>query len=138
MVIKTLIEVLKTIDGVIVVNVQDRKTYPNIEFTISSSLSRLLFVECTEASNIHLNSWINFSVCDKEALENPDLGITYSFRNKNIEVFKDLGSFFVWRLHALGKMQEQQADKYLLIFNGTTIKEKKQLNLWKESSQLPR
>jgi len=129
---KTLIEILKTIDGVIIVKVQDRKTYPSIEFTISSSLSRLLFLECAEASNIHFNSWINFSVCDKKALENPDLGITYSFRDQDIEVFKDLGSFLVWRLHALDKIEEEQANKYLLIFNGATIKEKKQLNIWKE------
>lgn len=84
---------------------------------------------------IHFNSWINFSVCSQNALENSDLGITYCYRDANLEVFKDLGSFLVWRLHALNKIDEQRADKYLLIFNGASIKEKKQLNILKESKK---
>ena len=125
MVIKSLVEILSTINGVNITNIQDTKVYPHIEFTISISLSRLLLLECAEASNIHFHSWINFSVCSKKAFENPDLGITYSYRDENLEVFKDLGSFLVWRLHALDKINEQNADKYLLVFNDARIKEKK-------------
>lgn len=51
MIIKSLVEILSTIDGVNITNVQDTKVYPHIEFTISISLSRLLLLECAEASN---------------------------------------------------------------------------------------
>ena len=135
MIIKSLIKIFESMEGVNIIDVKDVKKYPHIRLTISSSQSRLLVIYCAEASNIIFNSYTSLIPTSKEALDNPDIGVEYQYRAESLDEFQNLGAFLIWNLYDLGQIEIDIADEFLSIFQAISINERRKSKILRDNNE---
>lgn len=104
-------EAMELLNGVSVADSFIHSAGADIDFTVTSSLSRLVLLQVAEAANINLNIRAQCPPSNEEAKANSDKPLFYRFSIESgdiIDALKWLGAHLSWQLLACGIIDARQ------------------------------
>lgn len=130
-VLKTITQLLNSLEGVCVLKVAGELTSTRIELTIETHESHLILEYCADASNVPLHCWSHFEPSSKEAQSNPALALRYRYHvvseNEDPELALDnlcmLGAFLTWTMYKMGIISGNKEKQLVKVFNACSRSE---------------
>lgn len=94
--------------------------FSRIEFTVSSSYTRLLLHFCAEAANIGIHSWANCRPSDLDDAADIDSHLVYRLSFKSADDSNVFGAHLVWEMNRCKILNSDEEKSFAKIFRAVS------------------